>query len=263
MKYVLLALLVLPAIWVCSQDQLASFFVSLFANYVFLIFILFISWIYLNGFTRKKMFNFFGLENGDAVAAYISCVEEYEDKGRKIPSVSFHEMNCVSDFGNLFRFRLSYLYDSPPGFLSQVLFSDINYKIILGDPACKIAHEAKTHVFFGTSMYNQLVKNIEQDIVWGASAKVVGNDITIMFKNSGSFPDLNHAFIQRYTSSNGKTFFYIAGNSEEATIGATLHLKRYWESLHKKFSNKENFVVLIKVEIGNYNLSTELLSETF
>lgn len=255
-------MLVLPPILWHNQENVTAFCVSFYANYVFLFFIFFISWLFLSGYTRKKMFRFFSIETGDTVAAYISCTEEYSNRGRVIPCVSFHEMNCVSDFGNLFRFRPSYFYDSPPGFLSKVLFADINYKIILGDKVCKLSHEAKAHVLFGTSMYNQLVKSVEQEITWGASAEVVGEEALIIFKE-GRYQDINHAFIQRYTSPDDKTFFYIAGNSEEATIGATLHLKRSWESLHKKFNKKENFVVLIKVENGNYNLSSEIVRQPF
>ena len=79
-----------------------------------------------------------------------------------------------------------------------------------------------------------------------------------MYSELSDFASIDHSFIQRIRLKNGNFVFYIAGNSDEATFGAGIYLKKEWMSLAERFHGDNDFGIILKTVSGNILSSKEI-----
>lgn len=65
--------------------------------------------------------------------------------------------------------------------------------------------------------------------------------------------DTTYGFVERIIDhKRGRSVFYVAGLSELGTLGAAHFLAREWRNLHRRYRHDSAFVVLLRIQPGDY-----------
>ncbi|MBF0406698.1 MAG: hypothetical protein HQM10_05050 [Candidatus Riflebacteria bacterium] len=244
--FLLSLVLTIPLLVNPSEANWSGIYLSIYGNWVFLLLVLYASWFFIERIRHEKMKAFFGLRN-NTVTAVIGLVETPEDRGKKIPLVSFNEFKIALSIGEIFSFKLSQLGDNPPGWLSQIVFNPIEYKIAFSE---YLKNDCST-ILFGTRQFNKTAELVERSLNSLIQTDVNGNDEAFFFVGGNKYTDLNHSFVQRIRLKNGGFVFQIAGNSDESTSAASIYLKRNWMKLLEIHGAENDFAVILKNTPGN------------
>jgi len=256
--FVLLFLLFLIPIEGCNgcNNNWLALYISFIANVLFLLAGILLPWLGWNFFNHKKVMSFFKPLSGNKIVVAISLPEMAENNGQKIPMVSFAEMKCAYEFAEIFTYRIRQYGDPPQGLLARTIISPFDFEVIFASQDLQKIPDSNFNISLGSPLYNNHSKWIEENLAPAIKTKSSADGVSFSYSGSPIYNELSHAFIQRIIKDD-RVFFYLAGNSDFATTGAVLHLKKNWSAWVA--NQDKSFAVILSVRQDNPCIASEIV----
>ena len=255
--FALLSLLLLMPLAGCNDcnNNWMSLYISFVANVLFLFAGLLFSGLMWHFFSHKKVIAFFKPLAGDRIVIVISA-EITPDRGQKIPMVSYEEMKRAYELAEIFTYRIRQYGDSSQGILDRSIISPFGFEVIYSHDGEERVPDTNFNISLGSPMFNRHSKWIEENLAPVIKTETTGNEVSFSYPGSPIYKELNHAFIQRIIK-DGRVFFYLAGNSDFATTGAVLHLKKNWSAWVA--NQDKSFAMILSVRQDNPCIASEIV----
>jgi hypothetical protein len=216
---------------------------------------------------RTRLIEFFGVSKERRIVIYWSLVRVLEGgsvgvdnlpRGYNGATIPAGELDLIAIYQRLFNYIVPSLQEQP-GFLRNLLFSDIKVEISPSPLRKDGIDRGSSLVSFGSPGYNVVSQWIEDEL--HAVGRFVVPDMTaVEVDGVPPFRGGLSGFVQRVRIDDGPTMaFYVAGVSELATKASAYYLASRWEDLQRRFGNRENFCVVIRVASDDFRKCTVLL----
>jgi hypothetical protein len=228
--------------------------------------------------TRRHILGFFGVGDSRSIVVYLSTLHV----GGKIvdayghehivgafdangimrsytgQAVVFSEVENAHRFKELFNQPLPFLGDTPE-WLKRLSVADVDVNITNSPASFDQIRADVSFISIGSFGYNTASRLIEANAHYNVKFASDGSSIEVRnLSNSESDPTC--AFIQRICDPEAnRSMFQVAGLSELGTNGAGRYLVRNWKKLHKKYGNKQNFLLMLKFSDFNPDNPTIVL----
>jgi hypothetical protein len=131
-----------------------------------------------------------------------------------------------------------------PGYFRNLLFSDVKLEPKLSPLSANGIDRSSSLIAFGSPAYNVVSGWIQSELHSLGTFSIDSQTI-----NVGGLPPLtevNTAFLQRARITASTFAFYAAGFSSLGTRAAVYYLASRWERLHRRFGERENFIVVLR-----------------
>ncbi|MDO9391310.1 MAG: hypothetical protein Q7U71_06000 [bacterium] len=238
-----------------SSNLWGDFFINIAANVAYTFAIFFIAWLVIVN-ERVKLLKYFGIEKQKKLTIYLSDIHvipggsigiDGKPRNYKGHTFAFAETKVALMLKDIFNYILPSVSERP-SILSKLFVSDVTIHIDLVNPA--IPDDVlfqESFIAVGSAAYNRAAGLLEQH----SQINFVNDYLTVSY--DGSAYTGQYGFIEKILINN-KTYFYIAGVSELATIGATHYLKENWHKLRSVFKGAFTIILLFPDE-RNYKRS--------
>lgn len=243
--------------------MLEHYFAALLAEITFFLVLLLTGLILYHRAHRRKLLKFFGILNRKTVRVYTSNVHVI--RGGSIgqygvqraytgPATPYLESKQAHRFRDLFNFLIPHLSDQP-GFLRNLLFSDVQVEVIEPPSDPKEIDPSSTIISTGSPGYNPVSEWIQKNLK--PIAEFDHGNGSIELDNLQSITNPYQGFVQRVRDKNhNRTVFYAAGLNEPATVGAIAYLQNNWKELQTRHGDQKDFCLLIQINPKNHNDAT-------
>jgi len=158
--------LVLVPLWGFSScnNHWISLYISILANFLFLLVGILLPWIIWHFFSHGKITSFFKPLTGNRIVIAISLPEMAKDKGLEIPMVSFEEMKRAYELAEIFTYRIHQYDDSHQGILERTIVSPFCFEVIHALEEGKQIPDSNFNISLGSPLYNSYSKWVEETL---------------------------------------------------------------------------------------------------
>jgi hypothetical protein len=241
------------------NDLLFDISAHLISDVIFLVSLFLIAWLMYYYTKRQKLYKFFCIKETKRLNVYLSRLNIIRGGALGVTGVPatfagltivYNEAMAANKFRDNFNYISPTLSDKP-GLLSKLLLSDVSVRSIISVANRNEIDNTTSLISLGSPTYNLVsafIRDHNQNQV-----QFTGNGTAITINGLQPMANLNYGFIQRiHDRLNNRSYFYTAGISEVGTIGATDFLATHWNILFKKFKGDSNFIVVLDIDIANY-----------
>ena len=230
-----------------------SILANLISDFLFLLIVIIIGWIFYALTQRSKVLKFFGIDGSRRIAVYLSNLRvqrggsigvDGRPRAYQGTAIAFGEMLAANRFREVFNYILPSLSDKP-GILSKLLISDIQLQFAPSPLTLGELEHSCSFISLGSPKYNVASGFIETAL--HSRARFQEDALAILVGDVPPVTDATYGFVERIVDKeNARCIFYAAGLSELGTVGATYFLATQWERLHRKYGDSTNFVVMLR-----------------
>lgn len=239
------------------------------ANLFFAIFLIGIGWLIYYTTERRKLLVFFNILDTKRLVIYLSHLRIVQGGSIGIDNLnrSYYGLAVVHNeqlYATKFKERFNYLVPSlgeSPSFLSKIVFADITVSIIPSPLLASEIESSTSIISFGSPGYNIASAEVENN--HNSIVRFVNNNMAIQVQNVAVMDNTSNGFIQRIVSNSTackRNLFYVAGLTENGTIGAANYLIKNWKSLNKRYKKDESFIIVLSFptdNMDNYSIALE------
>ena len=229
------------------------------SSILFLILLIVVGWLYQYFSKRRKLFEFFNLENTKKLTLYLSHLRiisggavGVDDIPRSFgeSAIPLTETRLVSLFQRLFVSAIPGL-DTLPGILKKIVISDIDL-VIEPSPLDETTVDRETTIIsLGSPGYNIASKHVEDTL--NSIGKFIDQNSAIQTPGTSPYRDPLYSFVQRARNdSTGAIAYYAAGMSSLGTMGASYFLASKWSYLQGKYGNSQPFCIVLRISPEDY-----------
>lgn len=251
------------------KDMIGNIFSGFLANLFFAIFLIGIGWLIYYATERRKLLEFFNIIETRRLVIYLSHLRIVPGGSIGIDNISraysglavvHNEQLQATKFKERFNYLIPSLSDSP-SFLSKIVFADISVSIIPSPLLASEIESSSSIISFGSPGYNLVSEEIEKN--HNSIVRFVDNNNAIQVQNVPVMVNSSNGFIQRIVTNSTackRNLFYVAGLSENGTIGAANYLIKNWKSLSKRYKKDESFIIVLTIpsdNLDNYTIALE------
>lgn len=163
---------------------------NLLSDFIFLGITLIVGFCIFRFTKRKKLLNFFGINESRRIAIYLSELKLEQGDAAGIDgkpysytgsAVAFGEMQSANKFRDLFNYFLPSLSDVP-NFLSQLLISDVHVQLHRSPVNIGEIEHSASFITFGSPVYNLASKFVESKL--HSKAKFNNENIVLLSPDS-------------------------------------------------------------------------------